>query len=154
MFSISDSRKCAASIWLLFIFLDFKLSPTEMGMQMLYAFQHCLEFISAVCLKLDLYVSLSRFWGRVCVPVFKILRVLSINKSRNNMSLIQEEHYFVAVSKVKILKLKHHSMSGKAGHSWTACIFSCLVSLPSTFSFWSQGVSSVTYFFWNIVLHV
>lgn len=73
-----------------------------MGMQMLYAFQHCLEFISAVCLKLDLYLSSCHF----CVPVFKILRVLSMNKSRNNMSWIKEEHYFVAVSKVKILKLK------------------------------------------------
>lgn len=149
MFSISNSRKCAASIWLLFIFLDFKLSPTEMGMQMLYAFQHCLEFISAVCLKLDLYLSSCHF----CVPVFKILRVLSMNKSRNNMSWIKEEHYFVAVSKVKILKLKHHWMSGKAGHSWTACFFSCWISFPSAFSSWSQGISSVTYFFWNIVLH-
>lgn len=79
-------REYAARVWLFKIFLDTKLSPTEAGMKKLYEFQYCLEFISAVCLKLDLYLSSSHFWVRVCVPVFKILRALSMNKSTNNVA--------------------------------------------------------------------
>lgn len=66
-------------------FLHTKLSHTEVGMKRLYEFKYCLEFISAVCLKLDLYLSSSHFLVRVCVPVFKILRELPMNKSKNNM---------------------------------------------------------------------
>lgn len=143
MFSISDSRVCCHNM--AFFFLDSKLSPTEVGMKRLYEFKYCLEFIFAVCLKLDLYLSSSHCWVRVCIPIFRILRVLSMNQSKNNMAWIKEEHYFVALSKVKRLKLKlpfaHHWMSGKVGLSWTACFFSCCVSLPSTFPFWNPVTS-------------